>query len=180
MFKHAKVTTAAAAAGLMLVALGPATASLASQRGSTPPGASASPVNFTFLPWVEQDVALTGPDAAGDPVTLTAKTGAPNQVWIVTTHDAGWSETMIINKQTGLCLTADPHAELTVITVATCDGSSGELWVETRQTNGSFRLTAVPVQSPTLEAVAGVGTDLVRLVDSNKVGDSLLLDWAER
>ncbi len=179
MFKHAKVATAAAA-GLMLVALGPAAVSLASPTGPAPFKATASPVDFTLLPWVEQDVALTGPDTAGDPVTLTARTGAPNQVWIVTTHDTGGWETMIINKQTGLCLNADPHAALTVITVATCDGSSGELWAETQQTNGSVRLTALPLQGPTLEAVAGVGTDLVRLVDKDKVGDSLLLDWAER
>lgn len=179
MFKRAKTATAAAA-GLMLVALGPASASLASPTGPTPLKAGTSPVDFTFLPWVEQDVALTGPDTAGEPVTLQAKTGAPNQVWIVATHDDGGWETVIINKQTGLCLNADPHAELTVITVATCDGSSGELWVETPQTNGSFRLTALPIQGPVLEAVAGVGTDLVRLVDKNKVGDTLLLDWAER
>ncbi len=176
MFKHAKAATAVAA-GLMLVALAPATASLASATGPAPLNASPSPVAFTFLPWVEQDVALTGPDTAGDPVTLQAKTGAANQVWIVTTHDG--SQTMIINKQTGLCLNADPHAELTVITVATCDGSSGELWFEAQQTNGSVRLTAVPIEDA-LQAVAGVGTDLVRLVDSRKVGDSLLLDWAER
>ncbi len=179
MFKHAKATTAVAA-GLMLVALGPATASLASVTGPAPLKASASPVAFTFLPWVEQDMALTGPDTAGDPVTLQAKTGAPNQVWIVTTHGADGSQTMIINKQTGLCLNADPHAELTVITVAACDGSPGELWFESQQTNGSIRLTALPIQGHALEAVAGVGTDLVRLVDSYKVGDSLLLDWAER
>ncbi len=55
------------------------------------------------------------------------------------THDAGGPETMIINKQTGLYLNADPHAELTVTTVATCNGSPGGLWFETPQSNGSFR-----------------------------------------
>jgi hypothetical protein len=179
MFKHAKVATAAA--GLMLVALGPATASLASAPGPAPLRASASPADVTFLPWVEQDVALTGPDAAGDPVTLTAKTGAPNQVWIVTTHDPGNPQiTLIINKQTGLCLNADPQKELTVLTVATCNGSPGEQWAEGPQLNGSFWLAAMPATPARLAAVAGVGTDLVRLVNSQKVGDALLLDWAER
>ncbi len=42
-------------------------------------------------------------------------------------------------------------------------------------------MTALPIQGPVLEAVAGVGTDLVRLVTTDKVGDSpLLLDCVER
>jgi hypothetical protein len=50
--------------------------------------------------------------------------------------------------------------------------------VESRETNGSWRLTSFGLTSPILQASAGVGTDLVRLASLDSA-DPLLLDWVQ-
>jgi hypothetical protein len=180
MLNYAKAATAAAA-GLMLVALGPAAASLASPRppGATQPRAGSSPVDVTFVPSLAQDLAITTPDTAGDPVRLKPDTGAPSQVWTITSPGNPSDKTTIVNKQTGLCLKGDQHTEGATVTAATCDGALDEQWVESQQTNGSWRLTSFGLTTPILQASAGVGTDLVRLA-SKDTGDTQLLNWVQR
>jgi hypothetical protein len=179
MLNYAKAVTAAAA-GLMLVALGPATASLASPRppGAAQPRANSSPVDVTFVPWLARDLAITTPDAAGDPVRLKPDTADASQVWTITSPGNPSDKTTIVNKKTGLCLKGDQHTAGATISAATCDGALDEQWVENQQTNGSWRLTSFGLTSPILQASAGVGTDLVRLASPDS-GDGQLLDWVE-
>jgi hypothetical protein len=176
MLKRSKA--AAAIAGLMLVALAPAAASVASPTGPARVTASTSPLDATFVPLLGRDMAITGPDQPGGPVLLEPDTGAPDQVWIVTTPVNGLSVTLIINKQTGLCLTADQHTAGTLVTAATCDGSPGQQWVALATDTGSWRLSSYGYNGrPELVPGAEVGTNVVRLVPLT-AGDTLLLaDW---
>ncbi len=179
MLNYAKAVTVAAA-GLMLVVLGPAASSLASPRALGAPQlrSSSSPVDVTFVPWLARDLAITAPAAAGDPVELEPDTGAPSQVWTITTPGNPSDKTTIVNKQTGLCLDAEQHMAGAKVIAATCNGSLGQQWVESGQANGSWRLTSFGLTSPILQASAGVGTDLVRLASLDSA-DPLLLDWVQ-
>jgi Ricin-type beta-trefoil lectin domain-like len=178
MLNYTKAVTVAGA-GLMFVVLGPAASSLAATRSPEATHLSASSsVDVTFVPWLARDLAITTPATAGDPVELKPDTGAPGQVWTITTPGNPSDKTTIINKQTGLCLSADQHAAGANVIAATCDGSLGQQWVESKETNGSWRLTSFGLTSPILQASAGVGTDLVRLA-STESADQLLLDWVQ-
>ncbi len=178
--KHAKAV-AAVAAGLMVVAAVPATASLASVRspGATRPSATSTPVHVIFTPWLAKDLAITSPDKAGDPVELKANTGDASQIWTIASPGNPSDKTTIVNSKTGLCLNADQHAADTTITAAACDGSLGEQWVESGVSNGTWRLSSFGLASPLLQASAEVGTDLLRLAGQS-ASDTLLLDWIEQ
>jgi hypothetical protein len=108
----------------------------------------------SFAPAARPGMAMTGPAWPGRPVRLDRSTGSAAQVWEVGQPGSG-SHTEIINKRTGLCLSAARHTAGTELTTALCDGSKHQRWAERRRPDGSWRISQTRSGQVLQAAVSG-------------------------